>query len=46
MKSENPFAKTVQTLSKENIHKFNEKRFANDPNYESKAFNKTTWYDK
>jgi len=31
MKSDNPFAKTVQSLAKESIKAFTEKRFANDP---------------
>jgi len=39
MKSENPFAKTIQSLSKENIKMFTERRFNNDSNY-NKTFNK------
>jgi hypothetical protein len=37
MKSDNPFAKTVQSLAKENIKAFTEKRFANDPSYTSRT---------
>jgi len=41
LKNDNPFAKTLQSLSKENIKLFTEKRFSNDPNF-SKTFNKAT----
>ncbi len=37
MKSENPFAKTTQSLAKENIKTFTEKRFAFDPSFTTRA---------
>jgi hypothetical protein len=46
MKSENPFAKTVQSLAKEHIQTFNNKRFTNNDGYYSNSFNRTTKYIK